>query len=669
MILPLPWGEGVTRPLASSPRASGIATDEDGATSLGWRRRVLAGSGLPVAESLPRRLAIRSLALATLAVSAVYLWWRATATLDVTSWWVSVPLLVLEVHAALGLLLFTIGLWDIDRRPARRLVRETDARVAVLVPTYNEGVEVLLPTIAAAVRMEVAHDTWVLDDGDRPDVARLAADLGARYLARPEHAHAKAGNLNHALGVVEAEFVAVLDADHVAERDFLVKTLGYFDDPRVCLVQTPQDFYNLDSFEHEASPAERATYHEQALFYRVIQAGKNRLDAAFWCGTGAVLRTAALREVGGVATDTLTEDIDTTIGLHRRGWRTVYHNEVLARGLAAGDARTYQAQRLRWGTGAMQVLQLRHPLTGSGLSLRQRLGYAATLLGWFDAWRTLGYLVLPAVVLLTGGLPIRADPRTFAVAFGSVFILQQLSIRILSRGYHRPIISIVFELVRMAPNLAATVTLFRPGRQVFRVTPKGRTGDGRRPADAPRLLLAVGWLGVLASGWFALTLVGLTPTRYEVPWAAYASFGWLLFGLWLVALAIRRVRALRFAAERRSSVRFELRSLAAFDGLEGELRDVSLTGARLLLPVRIEPAGLHHVDVTVAGEAVSLVTEVRSVRELPGEGVAYGLAFSPGQHAERARLALALFAGPVGPTAVVEDVPEASTRAPLGAVA
>ena len=113
------------------------------------------------------------------------------------------------------------------------------------------------------------------------------------------------------------------------------------------------------------------------------------------------------------ATETITEDIHTTIRFHRRGWRTVYHNEVLVRGLAASDAATYSLQRLRWGTGAMQVLRIENPLVVPGLSIRQRLAYAATLLGWFDAWRSLGYLLLPVVVLLTGAVPIRAEPWTF----------------------------------------------------------------------------------------------------------------------------------------------------------------------------------------------------------------------------------------------------------------
>ena len=64
----------------------------------------------------------------------------------------------------------------------------------------------------------------------------------------------------------------------------------------------------------------------------------------------------ALRELGGVAHESVTGDIHTTVRIHRRGWRTGYHNEVLAYGLAAEDAEQYQTQRVRWGPGAMQVL-------------------------------------------------------------------------------------------------------------------------------------------------------------------------------------------------------------------------------------------------------------------------------------------------------------------------
>lgn len=617
-------------------------------------------------ESDRRRYAIRTIAIAALTVTIVYLVWRAGWTLALDVWWVSIPLLILEVHAALGLALFTFSLWDVDRRPPARDVTVTDQRIAVLVPTYNEGIEVLMPTVAAALAMHVPHETWVLDDGERPEVADLARSLGAHYLARPTHEHAKAGNVNHALTIVKADLVAVLDADHVASPDFLVRTLGYFDDPRIALVQTPQEFYNVGSFEHEDGGVEsvaadgtaRERFHEQTLFYRVLQPGKNRWGGAFWCGTGAVVRTSALAEVGGVATETITEDIHTTIRLHRRGWKTVYHNEVLARGLAASDAATYQLQRHRWGTGAMQVLRTENPMVVSGLTIPQRLSYAATILGWFDAWRSLGYLVLPIVVIATGAVPIKAEPLTFAFAFGANFVLGQLALRVLSRGCHRPVLSLLFEFVRMTPNLLATTTLWTRRRATFRVTPKGRTAEGRRPTHVPRPLTVVLGLSVVALAWYALTLMGATPVIYAIPWAVHAAVFWMLVNVSLVWLAIRRIRSSRFASERRASVRFETDLPGRLDGIEAWVRDLSLTGARLEIPAAATVASDGRLIVeTPNGTALQLNGTVRARwTDATGRGM-LGYEFDAGQFDVRARLALALFdVAPPIPAAAPERV-------------
>jgi len=598
---------------------------------------------VPVPETASEQWRVRALALVALAVTAVYLTWRTTSTVDLSVWWVSIPLLLFEIHAAVGLGLFTFSLWDVDDKPVTAKVEATAMRIAVLVPTYNEGIEVLMPTVAAAVAMRLPHETWVLDDGNREDVAALARDLGARYVARPTHEHAKAGNINHALALIEADFIAVLDADHVATSEFLVDTLGYFDDPRVALVQTPQEFYNIGSFEHDGSLPDGERFHEQLLFYRVLQPAKNRWNAAFWCGTGAVVRLSALRDVGGVATETITEDIHTTIRFHRRGWRTVYHNEVLARGLAASDADTYQLQRHRWGTGAMQVLRTENPLFVPGLTLGQRLSYAATLLGWFDAWRSLGYLLLPIIIVTTGAIPIRADALTFSIAFGTTFILQQFALRVLSRGRHRSVVAVVFELVRMTPNLLATLTLLTNQRAAFRVTPKGRHAGDRHRTRVPRLLRTLAFMSFLGAAWFALTLLGATPTRYVVPWAAYAAFGWLVVNVFLLVLAIRRVRNLRFAPERRASVRFETDMPGLVGGMPCRVLDLSLTGARLTTREPLQAGQPGALEIELGGEPVSLDAFVRSVRPLPNGDVAVGLEFEAGQHAGRARLALGLF--------------------------
>jgi cellulose synthase (UDP-forming) len=611
--------------------------------AFGWLHAPVPPPALPAPESMVRRTTIRAIAVAALLVSAAYLAWRVSSTLNLDAWWVSVPLVVLEIHATLGLALFTFSLWAIDRRPPHRIVDETGFRIAVLVPTYNEGIEILLPTVAAAAALRLAHETWILDDGARPEVEQLARDLGVRYLARAEHRHAKAGNLNHALTVIEADLIAVLDADHVADANFLVKTVGYFDDPRLALVQTPQEFYNHDSFEHEAVAGDGERFHEQVLFYRMIQPGKNRWGGAFWCGTGAVVRVAALREVGGVATDTITEDIHTTIRLHRRGWRTVYHNEVLARGLAAGDADTYQLQRLRWGTGAMQVLRRENPMWASGLTLPQRLTYASTLLGWFDAWRTLGFALLPIVVVITGVVPIQADLVTFATAFLVTFLLQQVALKALSRGCHRSVLSIVFELVRMTSNLRATLTLITRGRPTFVVTPKGRQGAGRFRVRVPALLSALLAGAFLASAWFALTLLGRTPITYAEPGAVVAAFGWMLFNVILTWLAIDRIRSLRYAPERRASVRFDVTLPALLGNLAAETRDLSMTGAKVLAGAEIAAGSVVALTLETDGAPVVLGATVRSSHRERRGGLLHGVEFLPGQHEARAQLALALF--------------------------
>jgi len=590
-----------------------------------------------------------------MAVTAAYLGWRALATLNLDAWYLAVPMLVLEIHAAIGLGLFTFSLWDVDRRPPRRTLRRLP-RIAVVIPTYNEGPEILVPTIAAAVALEPAHETWVLDDGERPEIEQLARALGAHYLARPTHEHAKAGNLNHALGVIDAEIMAVLDADHVAAPEFLRATLGYFADPRVALVQTPQDFYNVTSFEHGGGVSMGEPFHEQTLFYRLLQPGKNRWNAAFWCGTNALVRVEALREIGGAATETITEDIHTTIRFHRRGWKTVYHNEVLARGLAADDAAQYQLQRNRWGTGAMQVLRKENPLFVSGLTMGQRLGYASTLVGWFDSWRTLGFLLLPPAVLLTGEIPIAADGLTFAVLFGVTYALQQAALYLLGRGAYRPLLSVVFDLVRMSPNFMATLSLFIPRTPRFRVTPKGRVAADRGRIEPPLLLRLSLGISFVAASVYAFHRLGLFDLGYASEWAAVGAFGWLVVNALLVWTAIRRVSSVRYAGERRSAVRFAIDVPGWIDGAPAAVQDVSVGGALVATEQPLVERESHLVSFELPGGTTSLWSQVRFTRRAESGEYHYALEFEPGQYPARAFLARTVFAGRY-PVAGTEERP------------
>jgi cellulose synthase (UDP-forming) len=474
-------------------------------------------------------------------------------------------------------------------------------------------------------------------------VAELARELGARYVSRPDNRDAKAGNLNHALQVVDADIVAVVDADHVPGPDFLRNTLAYFDDPSVALVQTPQDFYNLDSFEHERR-RDGDVFLEEAVFYRVIAAGKNRWGAAFWCGTSALLRTAALRDVGGVATGSVTEDMHTTIRLHRRGWKSVYHNEVLVRGLAPRTAHEYLAQRRRWAAGAMQVMRIERPITGRGLTLGQRLGYAATLWAWWDSWRTLGYVVLPVVVIATGAVPIAAPLAVFGPLFLTVLGVQFLALRLLARGYYPPVLSLVFEFLRMPAVVPGTLALLRPQKTRFAVTPKGPSDEGRQRVSLPLLMRALLVIAPAGLVWFALTVSGLTPLSYPEPGVAVGAAGFLAANMLLLVAAARRIRSSRFATDQRRGVRLPVRLDASFAGRACVALDVSLTGARLAFEAEPEPVEADGGELVlgVPGHTIVLRCSVQRRAESVS-GSELGVRFLPGQRRATADLAFALF--------------------------
>jgi cellulose synthase (UDP-forming) len=590
---------------------------------------------------------IRALALLATVVGVAYLLWRAVFTINPDALVLSWLLWTLEAHAVLGLGIFTFALWDVPPSvpPTTEL---PDGRVAVLITSYDEPVEIVLPVLRGAIAMHGEHETWLLDDGDRPEMRRLAEELGARYLARPDNRHAKAGNLNHALSVVDADLVAVLDADHVPHPEFLRRTLPSLVDERIALVQTPQDFYNEDSFEHATSARQARrgrSYTEQSLFYRVIQPAKNRWQSAFWCGTGAVLRVAALREVGGVATGSITEDLQTTIRLHRAGWRSRYHDEVLARGLAAPTAEEYQLQRRRWCMGAIQTLKQERPLRDPDLSIEQRLSYGVTILAWFDSLRVLGLLLLPPLVLFTGQAPIAAPLLTFVVWFTTYIVLQQVAMMALGRGRMRPVASTVFDLVRLQATLVALVSALTDRKVPFSVTPKGRTSGTVRRIRVPRLLLGLAAVYIAAFSWYLATVGGYTARPYASPGVAHGAAFWLVVGGVMLWLAVTRVRAMDFAPERRASHRTEVHAPARVGDRDATLLDVSATGARLHLhadDVHERTGELVQLTLAGAAGAQDLSGEVTKVDRHPEGPHAVRVGFQDGQLTQRAEVTTGL---------------------------
>ncbi|MDX6309451.1 MAG: hypothetical protein QOI06_2497 [Nocardioidaceae bacterium] len=523
----------------------------------------------------------RILVCLALLLGANYIVWRWLHSVAWADWWIAVPLVVAETYSLTDSFLFGATMWR-SRRRGEPPAPIHEATVDVLITTYNEPVEMVVRTATAALAIRHPHQTWILDDGARIDMAQAARALGVGYIVRSaewdgQSRHAKAGNLNNALLTIDGEFLLILDADQIPEPQILDRTLGYFRDEKVALVQTPQWFSNVTHSDPLGSQA--------PLFYGPIQQGKDGWNAAFFCGSNAVLRRDALMQLGvtqyvteverGVrrslrrarralkrasrssgadggalsaalaevttasrvaneglvageplsritygfqrhvdhasralvtadlasvgadlaaiasfsspgggrpaaslvdeaglerlsrrdwsplgaldpvralvaavdvdradeaqavmpmATISVTEDMATAMRLHAMDWRSVYHDEVLATGLAPEDLATMLQQRLRWAQGTLQVLLRENPLRQKGLSLGQRLMYFSTMWTYLSGFAAVVYIAAPVAYLVFGVRPVHSYGPQFMMYFIPYLIANQVLFFVVGYG-------------------------------------------------------------------------------------------------------------------------------------------------------------------------------------------------------------------------------------------
>ncbi len=572
---------------------------------------------LPEADH-PHRLRImifRVLAVGALALGLYYLPWRYTSSMNTHALWFAIPLVLAETYSFLDLLLFILMMW----KPPRRIPPDPipQASVDVFITTYNEPPELLRLTAEAALRIDWPRlKVYVLDDGQRPEIRAMAAQIGCRYLTRGgewtgKPRHAKAGNINSALMQTRSEFILILDADQIPAPQIIRRTIGYFRDPRLAFVQTPQYFYNLPPGDPFGSDA--------PLFYGPIMQGKDGWDAAFFCGSNAILRREALLQLGltdyvrkmednfreglkaleqdltlnqlqhvsqaaarvlletmrsarqalkrgetlervsdlvrrGVsaarqagsrhdldeiaqalsdmaagnfpeashvreyilshedelsqqtaldarslglsetaledlsltrsaeaqpilplATISITEDMATAIRLHALGWKSLFHPEILAYGLAPEDLGSALNQRLRWAQGTLQVFLHENPLSIKGLSLPQRIQYFTTIYSYFSGFSSLIYLLSPIIYLFSGIAPVSAWSAEFLWRLIPFLLMNRILFYYIAQG-----ISVFrgeqYSLALFPLWIQAVVSVFTGRRLKFVVTPKQQRG-------------------------------------------------------------------------------------------------------------------------------------------------------------------------------------------------
>ncbi|MBT9385023.1 UDP-forming cellulose synthase catalytic subunit [Pseudooceanicola sp. CBS1P-1] len=585
-----------------------VPTSTAGQAFLGIVAVVIVAALKPFAN----RIVPRFFLLATASVLVMRYWiWRVIETLPEPShplpFIIAVILLLVETYSICVFMLNAfISADPTQRRFPPQVDPENLPTVDILVPSYNEPTEMLSITLAAAKNMIYPKDkrTVVLcDDGgtdqrcnhSNPDIAEaararraelqdLCARLGVKYSTRAKNENAKAGNMSAAMEHLDGDLVVVFDADHVPSRDFLARTVGYFvDDPKLFLVQTPHFFINPDPIQRNLELSHKCPP-ENEMFYSTVHRGLDRWGGAFFCGSAAVLRRAALDSVGGFAGETITEDAETALEIHSQGWKSLYIDRAMIAGLQPETFASFIQQRGRWATGMMQMLLLKGPLFRKGLRLQQRLCYINSMSFWLFPLIRLTYLLIPLVYLFFG-------VEIFVASFPEVmaYMLSYLATAFLVQNalYARtrwPMISEIYE-VAQAPYLAKAVfkTVLRPRAASFAVTAKDET-LAENYISGIHWPLTVLWLG-MAAGVVALAIRWVMfPGDHSV---LAVVGGWALFNFILVSIAYRAVAEKQ---QRRSSPRVPMNVQGTFwasettdEELPARILDASTSGARVLV--------------------------------------------------------------------------------------
>ncbi|WP_020649742.1 UDP-forming cellulose synthase catalytic subunit [Solimonas variicoloris] len=556
--------------------------------------------GMLVAANVLVRLRDYRWALALMGLSVLassrYMWWRLTETLPLghgfNAWdmfW-ACGLIIAELYAYLILILgFVQTAWPLHRKPEPLPADPSRwPTVDVFIPSYNEPLQVVRPTVLAALALDWPRDKlniYLLDDGRRDEFRQFCEEVGVTHLTRSDNKHAKAGNINAALKRTHGDFIAIFDCDHIPVRSFLQMTMGtMIADPQISLVQTPHHFFSPDPFERNLNTF-RKVPNEGELFYGLIQDGNDFWDASFFCGSCAVLRRQTLDEIGGIATETVTEDAHTSLRMHSRGWKSAYINIPQAAGLATESLSAHVGQRIRWARGMAQIFRVDNPMIMRGLKLGQRLCYTNAMMHFFYGVPRLIFLTSPLAYLLLGADIIKAQGwMVLAYAMPHVLLATITNSRLQGRYRHSfwaEIYETVLATFIIAPTLLAVIN---PKLGKFNVTAKGGIVDRDyfdKDIAKPYYLLFLLNLAGFSVG------IGRLLLGNPHPDTVLLNLGWTAYNLLIIggALAVAsEKRQVREAVRVRTRIPAAIATEPGGEAYLTDTLDVSYGGAALQAP-------------------------------------------------------------------------------------
>lgn len=595
-----------------------------------------------------------------------YLFWRTLYTVEFTDWVSFTCAIILFLAELYGITVALIGnfvnIHPIDRTSAP--LPEDEAlypTVDVMIPTYNEAFNLVETTVLGAIQMRYPAgkmNVYLLDDGGteqkcqkgtvesieearkrRATLQAFCEEVGATYITRPANRQAKAGNINEAMAKTKGDLIVILDADHVPTTDFLEKTVGFFlEDPKLFLVQTPHFLINPDPVERNLDTFQKMPG-ENDMFYREIQRGLDFWNSAFFCGSGAVMRRRIMETIGGISTSSITEDAETALILHSRGYHSVYLVEPLISGLAAETMSGFISQRCRWAQGMIQIFLLKCPLFLPGLTLSQRICYFNSCFFWAFPFARLVYMLAPAAFLIFGLRIYAAHWQTFFAYSIPYLLAMTITTQYLFGRSRWSFVSELYELIQSMHTVPAILaTLIKPRSPVFKVTPKQETleEDFISPVAWPFYALAFINFFAMGGGVYQYLQGGVHIYPLTI------TLFWSVFNL---VILIAALGALFERRQVRSTPRMDVdipaEMLINGTVLPCRIENISLGGSRLFFPWGSEGALESNSSGVLralpAGEETPVEFHVgfRNYRDEADSGFTLGVSFHPQSLQER----------------------------------
>ncbi|MGK0325091.1 MAG: cellulose synthase (UDP-forming) [Polaribacter sp.] len=307
------------------------------------------------------------------------------------------------------------------QKPKEVPVPEKNLSVAVFTTAApGEPLSMFESTFKALGNLNYPHTTYLLDSTEDIAFKELAEKHGVVWLNLVNLPGAKAGKINETLKRTKEEFILILDPDHIVFPNFLDQTLGFFKDEKVGFVQVSQGYYNMyRSFT--AKGAAEQTY----TFYGPTQMGLYGYGSAVAIGANCTFRRKALESIGGHAQG-LAEDLQTSIRIHAKGWKSIYNPVIVSRGLVPEDFTSFCKQQLKWSRGVFELLFDEMPAAVKHLTFWQKISYLSIGTYYLFGPITAFFIFIPLLFFTTKISPASMDFTEFIILGSPIMLIAML---------------------------------------------------------------------------------------------------------------------------------------------------------------------------------------------------------------------------------------------------